>query len=85
MRRRLDRPFPLSRPRQLRAAQRQRLRRTLPFQQAAVTYEVSVQANGCYNAQSPPSFVGQQTMRDAQGHQVVNPLFVVYGCFDPLG
>jgi ABC-2 type transport system permease protein len=56
----------------------------VPFEQAAVTYDVSVQSNGCYKAQSPPSFVGQQTMVDAQGQNVVNPLFVVYGCFNPL-
>ena len=43
-----------------------------------------MQSNGCYKAESPPSFVGQQTMRDANGHQVVNPLFVLYGCFNPL-
>ena len=57
---------------------------SVPFQQAPVTYDVSVQSNGCYKAQSPPSFVGQQTMRDIHGEVVVNPLFVVYGCFDPL-
>jgi hypothetical protein len=56
----------------------------LPFQQTPVTYEVSVQANGCYKAESPPSFVGQQTMRDARGRSVVNPLFVLYGCFNIL-
>jgi hypothetical protein len=56
----------------------------MPFQQTPVTYDVTVQSNGCYKAESPPSFVGQQTMGDANGHQVVNPLFVLYGCFDPL-
>ena len=56
----------------------------VPFQQTPVSYDVTVQANGCYKAQSPPSFVGQQTMRAAGGHQVVNPLFVLYGCFNPL-
>jgi hypothetical protein len=56
----------------------------MPFQQTPVTYDVSVQSNGCYKAESPPSFVGHQTMRAASGHQVVNPLFVVYGCLDPL-
>ncbi len=56
----------------------------VPFQQTPVTYEVSVQANGCYKAESPPSFVGQQTMRDAHGRSVVNPLFVIYGCFNIL-
>ena len=54
-----------------------------PFQDTPVTYDVSVQSNGCYKAESPPSFVGQQTMKDANGHQVVNPLFVIYGCFEP--
>jgi len=55
-----------------------------PFQDTPVTYDVSVQSNGCYKAESPPSFVGQQTMKDAGGNQVVNPLFVIYGCFNPL-
>jgi ABC-2 type transport system permease protein len=56
----------------------------LPFQETPVTYDVNVQASGCYKAESPPSFIGQQTMRDVQGHNVVNPLFVIYGCFNPL-
>ncbi len=55
-----------------------------PFQDTPVTYDVSVQSDGCYKAESPPSFVGQQTMKDAHGNQVVNPLFVIYGCFNPL-
>jgi ABC-2 type transport system permease protein len=56
----------------------------VPFQSTPVTYDVTVQSGGCYKAQSPPSFVGQQTMRDAGGHSVVNPLFVLYGCFNVL-
>jgi ABC-2 type transport system permease protein len=56
----------------------------VPFQSTPVTYDVTVQSGGCYKAQSPPSFVGQQTMRDADGHSVVNPLFVLYGCFNVL-
>lgn len=56
----------------------------VPFQSTPVSYDVTVQSNGCYKAESPPSFVGQQTMRDGGGHQVVNPLFVLYGCFNPL-
>jgi hypothetical protein len=56
----------------------------VPFQHTPVTYDVTVQSNGCYKAQSPPSFVGQQTMRDANGNQVVNPLFVIYGCLKAL-
>ena len=59
-------------------------RRRQPFNQTPVTYDVSLQSNGCYKAESPPSFVGQQTMKDADGNQVVNPLFVIYGCFNPL-
>jgi len=56
----------------------------VPFQQTPVAYDVSVQSNGCYKAESPPAFVGQQTIRDAQGQDVENPLFVVYGCFNIL-
>jgi hypothetical protein len=56
----------------------------LPFQQTPVTYDVSVNSDGCYKATSPPSFVGQQTMRDVHGHSVVNPLFTIYGCFNTL-
>ena len=56
----------------------------VPFQSTPVTYDVTVQSNGCFKAESPPSFVGQQTMRAASGHQVVNPLFVFYGCLNPL-
>lgn len=49
-----------------------------------VTYDVSVQSDGCYKADSPPSFVGQQLMRAPDGRMVVNPLFTIYGCFDTL-
>lgn len=56
----------------------------LPFQQTPVSYEVTVQSDGCYKAQSPPAYVGQQTIRDLHGHQVTNPLFIVYGCLNPL-
>jgi ABC-2 type transport system permease protein len=56
----------------------------VPFQQTPVTYDVSAMANGCYKAESPPSFVGQQTMRDVRGRSVVNPLFILYGCFNTL-
>jgi ABC-2 type transport system permease protein len=56
----------------------------VPFQQTQVDYEVSVQYNGCYKAQSPPTFIGGPTMRDAGGHSVANPLFIVYGCFNPF-
>jgi hypothetical protein len=53
-----------------------------PFNPTVVTYDMSVRSNGCYKAEAPPSFIGQQMMRDAAGKQVVNPLFTIYGCFD---
>ena len=31
---------------------------SVPFQQTSVEYDVSVQSNGCYKAQSPPAFFG---------------------------
>jgi ABC-2 type transport system permease protein len=58
--------------------------RAVPYQRSIVDYDVSVQSNGCYKAQSPPAFVGGQTMRAADGQDVANPLFVVYGCFNTL-
>jgi ABC-2 type transport system permease protein len=56
-----------------------------PYELTPVTYDVSVKADGCYKADAPPSFVGQQTMTAADGRTVVNPLFTIYGCFDPSG
>jgi hypothetical protein len=56
----------------------------LPFQETPVTYDVSMQADGCYKAQSPPAFIGQQTIKDAAGTNGFNPLYVVYGCFNAL-
>lgn len=53
-----------------------------PLAFTPVTYDVSVKSNGCYKADAPPSFVGQQTMVDAHGAHVVNPLYTIYGCFD---
>ncbi len=53
-----------------------------PFQETPVTYDVSVQSDGCYKAQSPPVFIGQQLMKDAQGKSIVNPLYTIYGCFN---
>jgi len=56
----------------------------VPFQQTPVTYDVSVQSDGCYKAQSPPAFIGNQLLRDARGHDVVNPLYTIYGCFNTI-
>lgn len=52
------------------------------FRTTPVTYDMSVKSEGCWKAQAPPSFVGQQTMTDAHRRSVVNPLFSIYGCFD---
>jgi ABC-2 type transport system permease protein len=57
---------------------------SVPFQQTSVEYDVSLEYNGCYKAQSPPAFIGGPTMLDAHGHSVTNPLYIVYGCFDVL-
>jgi ABC-2 type transport system permease protein len=56
----------------------------VPFQRTNVEYDVSVRYDGCYKAQSPPTFIGGPTMTDVRGRSVVNPLFVVYGCFNTL-
>lgn len=58
--------------------------KSVPFQRTNVEYDVSVSSNGCFKAESPPTFIGTPTMTDAAGRRVANPLYVVYGCFDPL-
>ena len=58
--------------------------KSVPFQQTNVDYDVSIASNGCFKAQSPPNFIGGQTMTDSRGRSTTNPLFVVYGCFNPL-
>jgi hypothetical protein len=56
-----------------------------PFLATPVIYDVSVKSDGCYKAEAPPSFVGQQLMSAPNGHSLVNPLYVIYGCFDTTG
>ena len=56
----------------------------IPYADTPITYDLSIKANGCYKAESPPLLVGPQTFKDAQGKIVVNPLFTIYGCFDPV-
>ncbi len=58
--------------------------RSVPFQQTSVEYDVSVEYNGCYKAQSPPAFIGGPTMLDVHDRSVTNPLYIVYGCFNTL-
>jgi ABC-2 type transport system permease protein len=56
-----------------------------PFLVTPVTYDVSAKSDGCYKADAPPSFVGQQMMTVAHGRSVVNPLYTIYACFDTAG
>jgi ABC-2 type transport system permease protein len=55
-----------------------------PLTDTPVSYDVSVQYNGCYKAASPPAYVGQAKIRNTEGQTVVNPLVVIYGCLDIL-
>ena len=54
------------------------------YNATSVEYDVNLESDGCYKAQSPPSFIGGATMKNFAGDSVTNPLFVVYGCFDTL-
>jgi hypothetical protein len=45
-------------------------------------YDVSVKPDGCYTAQGPSGYVGQQTIRTPTGRTVTNPLFEFDGCFE---
>lgn len=56
-----------------------------PFLVTPVTYDVSAKSDGCYKADGPPSFVGQQMMSAASGRSIVNPLYTIYACFDTTG
>jgi hypothetical protein len=58
--------------------------KSVPFQRTNVEYDVSVSSNGCFKAESPPTFIGNPTMTTASGARTTNPLYVVYGCFNPL-
>jgi ABC-2 type transport system permease protein len=53
-----------------------------PFNPTPVAYDMSVKSNGCYKAEAPPSFVGNQLMKAGDGKQVTNPLYTIYGCFN---
>jgi len=53
-----------------------------PGELETVAYDVSAQSDGCYKADAPTTFVGQQLMSNARGRSVINPLFTIYGCFD---
>jgi ABC-2 type transport system permease protein len=57
---------------------------TAPLTDTPVSYDLSVQSNGCYKASSPPAYVGAAQIRDTHGRLVVNPLVIIYGCLDIL-
>ena len=57
---------------------------TQPLTNTPVAYDVSVQSNGCYKAQSPPLLVGQAQIHDTSGRTVVNPIATIYGCLNIL-
>jgi hypothetical protein len=47
-----------------------------------ITYDVSVQASGCYTANGPSQIVGQQQQVGSSGETMTNPLFAFDGCFE---
>ena len=47
-----------------------------------LSFDVEVQAIGCYTAAGPPAGVGPQQMQTATGATATNPLFTFDGCFD---
>ena len=55
-----------------------------PLTDTPVSYDLSVQDNGCYKASSPPAYVGKALIRDTHGQMVVNPLVTIYGCINIL-
>lgn len=48
-------------------------------------FELDVHSNGCYTAGGPSKLVGYQTITDARGDEVPNPVYEFDGCFDPSG
>ena len=48
---------------------------------AALALTVTVRANGCFTADSPPSIVGPLLLRDTARRTFVNPLYRFDGCF----
>jgi ABC-2 type transport system permease protein len=57
---------------------------SVAFNATSVEYDVNLESDGCYKAQSPPAFIGGPTMKAAGGGSTTNPLYIVYGCFDTL-
>ena len=59
-----------------------------PLDARTVSYDVSVQSNGCYKADSPPSFVGSQLMRvphgGTRGQPAVHDLWLLQHALEDL-
>jgi hypothetical protein len=49
-----------------------------------VTYEISVKSNGCFTADGASAVIGPLLIRDAEGHRIVNPLYVFDGCLNAV-
>jgi hypothetical protein len=47
----------------------------------ATTLDVTLKANGCYEAESPPGAVGALYVNNERGKPFLNPLFAFDGCF----
>jgi hypothetical protein len=46
-------------------------------------FELNAHSNDCYTAGGPSKLVGLQTITDAHGNDVPNPVFEFDSCFDP--
>jgi ABC-2 type transport system permease protein len=56
-----------------------------PLTDTPVDYDVSVDSDGCYKADAPAIIVGGATIKRKPGGGVtVNPLNILYGCFNVL-
>jgi len=47
-----------------------------------ISYDVRVQAGGCYTADGPATTIGQQNIQTPDGRSVPNPLYAFDGCLN---
>jgi ABC-2 type transport system permease protein len=55
-----------------------------PLTDTPVGYDVNVDSDGCYKADAPAIVVGGATIKSQAGPRSVNPLNILYGCFNVL-
>jgi hypothetical protein len=55
----------------------------VPLPDGSGKFEVNAHSNDCYTAGGPSKLVGLQTITDAHGDDVPNPVFEFDSCFDP--